>query len=234
MTDIEIKNAIDNEELIIKNFDDKLLKPIAYSARLGKKALIGGHENEINLEEKGFITLKAGDFILFNTEEKFTLNNDIAGRIGIRSYYARKGLILLAGMHIDPSWDGYLIIGGYNASPGDITLDYKSDIIAIEFHKLNQPPKKQAKNNPEQTDGRLPIIDKEFIRRMETESLSSLSLEVRNLVRSMDKMDDEVKDLSSSVKSLNENIKEVNKNVTNKLMLGFGFISILAIFLQIS
>jgi len=29
----------------------------------------------------------------------------------MKSYYVRKGIVLLAGLQIDPGWDGYLVLG---------------------------------------------------------------------------------------------------------------------------
>lgn len=88
--------------------------------------------------------------MLFNTEENFKLSDKIVGHIGMRLYYVRKGLILLAGMRIDPEWDEHLVVGVYNASPREIVLDYLSHLIVIEFHQLTKAPSITAKKNAEQ------------------------------------------------------------------------------------
>lgn len=78
MTDNDIQQALKNKTLEITNMSDDSFKSLAYIARLGKRALIGGQEKEINLNNDNSITLNAGDFVLFNTEESFKLSNKIA------------------------------------------------------------------------------------------------------------------------------------------------------------
>ena len=221
MTDKEIREAIKTDKLKINNISESSFKPIAYVARLGKRALIGGKDKEIDLTKEGSVTLKAGDFFMFTTEESFSLSEKLSAHIGIRSYYARKGLILLAGMHIDPLWEGHLVLGGYNASPTDIVLDYLSDIVVIEFHQLNVAPTITAKNSAEQREGKLPAIDKDFIRHMETQSLSALGRDVRDLTRSVSRIDDDLKNLT----------KQIEKMPTY-FMVGTGLLSMLIIILE--
>lgn len=211
MTDNDIRQALKKKTLEITNLSEDSFKSLVYVSRLGKRALIGGQNKEINLDNDSAITLKAGDFVLFNTEESFKLSNKIAGHIGITSYYARKGLVLLAGMHIDPEWDGHLVLGAYNASPREIVLDYLSPLIVIEFHQLAQAPAITAKRNVEQRKGLLPKIDKDFLRTLETQSLSELSTEIRAL--------------TISVSSLNKDM-QIFKWV---LSVGFAFISIVVV-----
>ncbi len=216
MIDKDIQRAIAEERLEIINVDNDSFKSLSYIARLGKRALIGGQAAEIDVANQGSITLKAGDFVLFNTAENFKLCDTIAGHIGMTSYYARKGLILLAGMHIHPGWEEHLILGAYNASPRDIVLDYLTGMITIEFHQLTQAPRISAGKNPEQQKGLLPKMDKDFLRALETQSLSEVSQELRQLARS-------VSNLEMSVSNLEKNMGWVQWTMG----IGFVFISIL-------
>lgn len=245
MTHLDIEQALQEKALVISNFDKHYLKPIAYTARIGNRVLVGGQEQEVDLSSVGTITIKAGDFMMFNTIECFTLSGKITGRIGMRSHWARKGLILLAGMHIDPLWDGHLILGAYNASPNDISIDYMVDILAIEFHQLNVAPTLTAKNNPDQKAGRIPSIDKEFIRRMETQSLSELGRDVRHLTQSVARIEEEIIIMVQSIKDINEGLNnrmdKQNEDFNNRmdkqfnkfmvvLAIGIAFLSTFAIF----
>lgn len=227
MTNQEIQQSIIDKKLIIDNISNDCFKPIAYVARLGSRVLTGGSDKEINLKADGSITLKAGDFIMFTTHEKFTLTDKIAGHIGMRSYWARKGLVLLAGMHIDPLWEGNLVLGAYNASPTNITLDYLSDIIVIEFHQLTVAPTITAKNNAAQKEGRIPDFDKDFIRHMETQSLSELGREVRNLTRSIGRVDDDINKLGQQISQTNKNIDKLSSKFLTFMGLGIAFLGIM-------
>ena len=185
MVDSDIKQAVKDGDISITPCSEDNFKPLSYVARLGKRALIGGHELELDTETRGAVVLQAGGFVLFNTLEKFKLNNIIAGHLGIRTSLARKGFVLLAGIHIDPGWEGYLVLGGYNASPRKLVLDYEQDIVAIEFHRLTTAPKLQPVSSREQLQGKLPRLDKDYLREMETQSLSDLGEEVRRLSQSI-------------------------------------------------
>jgi dCTP deaminase len=181
LSDIEIRDAIKKKKIIIDPFIDASLQPASYDLRIGKRALVSGMENEIDLENKRSFTLKAGDFALMTTLEKITLSNDTVAHIGMKSYYIRKGLILLAGLQIDPGWDGYLVLGMYNASPRNITLDYQSTICTVDFFRLSAPAKQCFMTGDEQKMGLLPKVDKDYLRTLETQTLSDMSESVRQL-----------------------------------------------------
>jgi len=181
MTDFEIKEAIDREDLIINNFSEDCLEPASYDMRLGERALISHREDEINVERENSITILAGEFALLTTHESVKLSKIIAGHIGLRSYFARKGLVLLAGIQIDPTFEGILVLGAYNASSRKITIDYLDKICTIEFHRLARPVEKPHKGIEEQKKRRIPQADKDYLRSLEVESLSELSENVRRL-----------------------------------------------------
>ena len=185
LTDGEIKKAMEKEELVIENFSEDCLEPASYDMRLGKKALVSGKDAEINIERTGSITIGAAEFALFTTYEKVKLSNVIVGHIGLRSYFARKGLVLLAGIQVDPTFEGILVLGAYNASSRRITLDYLDRFCTVEFHRLNQPVKKAYHGIEEQRLGRVPQADKDYLRTMEVESLSDLSESVRRLTENV-------------------------------------------------
>ena len=136
-----------------------------------------------NLSSKSYgeVTINSGDFALLTTFEKIKLSNIIAGSIGLRSYYARKGLILLAGPQIDPGFEGVLVLGVYNASPRKITLCYLDKLCTIGFHKLGKTTEKLHPGIEEQKHGRIPNIDKDYLRMLETRSFSELSKSVDQL-----------------------------------------------------
>ena len=181
LSDVEIRRAMKEKKLLIDPFFDTSLQPASYDLRVGKRALVSGMESEIDLENKRSFTLKAGDFALMTTLEKIKLSNDIVGHIGMKSYYIRKGLILLAGLQIDPGWDGYLVLGMYNASPRNITLDYQSTICTVDFFRLSVPAEHCFITGDEQKVGLIPKIDKDYLRTLETQTLSDMSESVRQL-----------------------------------------------------
>lgn len=113
--------------------------------------------------------------------EKITLSNDIAAHPGMKSYYVRKGIILLAGLQVDPGWDGYLVLGLYNASPRGITIDYGSSIFTVDFYGLATPASASFETGDEQMAGEIPKVDKDYLRTLETQTLSEMPESVRML-----------------------------------------------------
>ncbi|MGD0072665.1 MAG: dCTP deaminase [Candidatus Bathyarchaeia archaeon] len=179
LSDAQIREAIKNGKLSIDPFMEPSLQPASYDLRVGKRALVSGMESEIDLEVKRSFTLKAGDFALMTTLEKIKLSSDIVAQIGMKSYYIRKGLILLAGLQIDPGWNGYLVLGMYNASPRNITLDFQSQICTVDFFELSVPSSKCFMTGDEQQLGLIPKVDKDYLRTLETLTLSDMSESVR-------------------------------------------------------
>jgi deoxycytidine triphosphate deaminase len=101
MTDGEIPAAVDHGELGISEFADHCLQPASYDLRIGSPSLRSGDSAEIDVERERSVVINAGQFALINTYESVKLAADIAGHIGVRSYYTRKGMILLAWLQID-------------------------------------------------------------------------------------------------------------------------------------
>lgn len=139
MTDDMIRSAVQEGNLQIHDFDDSCLHPATYDARLGEEAITSSFREKINPSNKGLFTIPAGDFALVTTHENFKLSANVAGHIGLRSHYSKKGLSLLSGPQIDPGFNGVLVVGLSNLSPRDITIPYKERFCTLEFYKLAQP-----------------------------------------------------------------------------------------------
>lgn len=188
MTDTQIKEAMKAGDLEIEHFHEASLQGSSYDARIGKRALLGGQDAEMNVAQKGSVTIRPGEFVLIVTREKFKLGPTITGHLGIRSYYSRKGLVVLAGLQIDPGFEGHLVIGGYNAAPRRLTLDYESPFLTVELHRLAQPVETEFLSGEEQKQGLIPRADKDYLRTLETQSLSDVAGELSNLAKNVGAM----------------------------------------------
>jgi len=174
------------------------------------KARVQAEEvKEINIEKEESISIPGGAFALVNTLERIKLSQTHAGHIGMRSYYVRKGLALLSGLQIDPGWDAPLVLGLANLSPRTITLDYGDELCTIEIHRLNRETEKKYDGvyMAEQREGRIPTSDKDYLRTIETMSVTDLT---RALV-----------DLSSSIEATGKWVRG--------FWIGFGILIVLAV-----
>jgi len=199
MTDAEINEAIAKGELEIVEFSLNSLQPASYDMRLGARALATNREEEVNIEKEGSLVIKAGDFALLTTHEKIRLSRTIAGHIGVRSYFTRKGLVLLAGLQIDPGFEGVLVLGVYNASPRNLVLDHLTPFCTVEFHRLSRPAEQVYRSGEEQRLGRIPAADKDYLRTLETQTLSDMSSAVRGLSVNVQELTQSMKKLAKVI-----------------------------------
>jgi dCTP deaminase len=181
MTDGEVKDLMAKGSLVIGQYKESMQGPCSYDARMGKQALVSKNDKLLDISDEQSLKLDAGDFALVMTEESFTMPLDVGAQIGMKSALAREGLILLAGMHIEPGFKGHLRLGLYNCSGRPITIDYLDPVCAIEFRKLAKSVKNPPPEYPELVEGRIPKSDKAFFREMETTSLSDMAKELRTL-----------------------------------------------------
>jgi len=197
MSDKEIEAAVASGELVIGGFHPSSLEPCSYDAHLGDHALLSNRDDLVNVAASNSIVLEPGDFALVITQERFELSRSIAGHIGMKSALARQGLVLLAGMQIDPTFRGHLRLGFYNAAPRRVTIDYRDEICMIEFHRLSEPVRKEMPSFPELLEGRIPAADRAFLRQLETTSLSDLSRNIGRLTEDVTALTKEVRSLTT-------------------------------------
>jgi len=189
LVDKEIKEAMTNKEIEIVNFSQEQLQPASYDMRLGERAIVSkavsldefkksvSESEEINVKTKGRLTIPAGAFVLFTTFEKIRLSSKYAGHIGMRSYYSRKGLNILSGLQIDPGFFGVLVLGAVNLSPRSIEIPFAEPICTIEIHRLNVEAEEAYRGTvmDAQKEGRIPSSDRDYLRTIETMSISDLT-----------------------------------------------------------
>lgn len=193
MTDTEIREALDSEAIEIEPLFDENLQPASYDLRMGDRAIVTKRLDverlrerladdedavpEINVEaERGF-TLPAGSFALVVTKERVRLSQQYAGHLGLRSYFARKGLLLLAGLQVDPGFNGHLVLGLANLSPRSVYVPHEESIATLEIHKMARPASVgyAGMYAGQQTTGAIPRQDSDYLRTIETLSVSDLT-----------------------------------------------------------
>ena len=133
-----IRSAIAERILVIRDFSEDCLEPASYNFRLGNEAITSTQREKVDPSQKGLLTIPAGDFALVKTMELVDLSPRVAGHIGLRSHYAKRGLDMLAGPQIDPGFKGYLVVGLTNLSPRDITMAYGEQFCTVEFYQFPQ------------------------------------------------------------------------------------------------
>ena len=190
----QINRAIEEDLLTISDFSEDCLQPASYNFRLGNEGITSSRREKEDPSRKGLFSIPAGDFALVKTFEHVKLSPSVAGHIGLRSHYSKKGLDILAGPQIDPGFDGYLVLGLTNLSPRDITIPYKEEFCTVEFYRFSEPVSKPYVGEYQGQPGIMPR-DLEIL-------VDSQGMTFGEVIRSLGSLSASVSDLSRWVKFL--------------------------------
>ena len=204
LADFEIKALLDDAEsgLVIQPFDSENLQGASYDLKVGKRVLVSGQDREVNISEIGSVALMPGDFAVVVSNECFEIPQNIVINIGSKTYLTKKGIILQAGMQIDPGFKGHLILGIYNSSPRKYVIEYLGDICSIQFFKLQENAKKIFQESPDYIRGEIPRETKDYLYSLETKGLTALGEDVRALTRNVSNMTDKFSEIGTQVGKL--------------------------------
>jgi dCTP deaminase len=138
----QIEEAYRAGDILINPFDVKQIQAASYDLRLGHQAITTTTKELIDMPKKGYVLLQPGDFGIVLSLEEVRLGPQYAARFGLRSKFARAGIIASTGPQIDPGYHGRLIVGVSNLSPRALSLPYGEDFLTVEFHRLEEPTTK--------------------------------------------------------------------------------------------
>ncbi|MBI4728678.1 MAG: dCTP deaminase [Acidobacteria bacterium] len=139
LTDEQIRQAIGEGLLRIEPFDEGVLQPASYDLRVGEHAYASSGRELLNLADRGLIVLEPGEFAIVETRERVHLSARTAAQIGLRSEFARRGLLMLSGPQIDPGFEGILVVRVINLAPHAISLPYQAPFLTTQFFELSEP-----------------------------------------------------------------------------------------------
>jgi dCTP deaminase len=136
LVDGEIKKAVNNGEIGISDFSEQCLQPASYDLRVGEEGFTLSAGRVISIQNEGVLEIQPGDFALVLTHEKLRLPTNTVGRLGLRSVYARMGLLATVGPQVDPGFEGKVVIGIVNFSSQTIKLHYLTPFCTLELQRL--------------------------------------------------------------------------------------------------
>lgn len=143
LVDRDIKDNVKNGVLIISDFADECVQPATYDLRVGKHIYVptGDPNKPIDISSNGGIyKLPAYGTAVLTTHENLNIPNTMAGRIGLKSGLARKGIFASVGPQIDPGYKGKLLISVFNLTAASHIFSYLETFLTIEFHTLEEAP----------------------------------------------------------------------------------------------
>lgn len=198
LTDSQIIEAYKKGDIVIDPFDENQVQAATYDLRVGAQGATTSTKKIVNLKETGYLSLQPGDFGVVTCLEIVRLGPQYAARFGLRSKYARKGLIATTGPQIDPGYFGRLIIGITNLTPKPVSLPYKDDLLSVEFHRLEQASTKPY-CGPYQGKMELGAEEIEFITETEGMALSEMLTTLRSLTQNVGALTTQIKTLEWSI-----------------------------------
>ncbi len=197
----DLSVAVLNKGIEIIPFEEKQMQPATYDLRVGKWGATTSKKAKVDIEKTGYILLEPGDFGVVEVFEELRLSNSYAARFGLRSKYARKGLIATTGTQIDPGYYGILVVGITNLTPKAISLPYKDDFVTVEFHKLESPAT-NAYAGPYQNKMGIGAEEIEAIVENDGMALSEVLTTLRSLSSNVGEMSKDVSTLTSNLSTL--------------------------------
>ena len=194
----QIIAACQKGDILISPFDEEQTEAATYDLRVGEKGATTSTKKLVNIKESGFLLLQPGDFGVLTVLEELRLGPQYAARFGLRSKYARKGLIATTGPQIDPGYHGRLIVGITNLTPKRVSLPFKDDFVSVEFHRLEEPTTKPY-DGPYQDKLDLGPEDIEAIIESEGMALSEMLTTLRSLSANVGMLTKEVRILEYAI-----------------------------------
>ena len=137
LANTKLKQALSNGEIQITP-EPQHVKPASIDLTVGGEAFVASGDEVLKLAEGKLLALPPGEMALIVTREELKLSSKVVGHFGLRSFFARKGLALLAGPQIDPGFEGTLHVVLCNLSSKEIALSYGEPFCSVEFHELSE------------------------------------------------------------------------------------------------
>ncbi len=175
-----ITEAVQRGDLRIDPFDASLAQPASYDLRLHEKVLASplgpgtDARGQMHLltEDAPAYNIQSGQMLAVMSLEHISIPLDLMCRFGIRSDFARRGLIAFGGLQLDPGWRGRLILYLLNVGPEPVRLHRHEPFFSIEFHRLEEAT--EAYSGPHQDQDDYSPEEVEYILSARTTSLAEI------------------------------------------------------------
>jgi dCTP deaminase len=136
LSDNDIEQALQNNELLIEPFIQKNLTPNGYDLSI-EEVFIRKTNQSI---KEGIAVIPPLTWFAISTKECIKMGPQITSQLWIRSSYARKGVLASFGK-VDAGFHGTLTFGCFNASDTALEIPIGDRFCQIVFEHLEHTPK---------------------------------------------------------------------------------------------
>ena len=135
LSDSDIKNSIENNDLSIEPYNEKNLTPNGYDLSI-EEIYIRKTDKHI---KEGMATIPPLTWFAISTKEFVKMGPQITSQLWIRSSYARKGVMASFGK-VDAGFHGTLTISCFNSNDEPLELPIGDRFCQIVFENLSSKP----------------------------------------------------------------------------------------------
>ncbi len=136
LSDSQIKDLMDEGELVIKEFKEDNLTPNGYDLTIEEVVV-----EERKPQSKGNAVVPEDTWFAASTKEYVVFPSNIAGELWIRTTWARQGVISSFGM-IDAGFEGTLTLSAFN-SYQEVEIPIGDTFAQLVFHLLSEESEKK-------------------------------------------------------------------------------------------
>jgi deoxycytidine triphosphate deaminase/cell division protein FtsB len=132
----EIVKFRERSLLISEGFEEKNLRPAAYTLRIGKEYVdSNGRRDRLDDNGQSYFMMEPNSIVYVSTFEKLDLPCYVAARFNLRVKWVYRGILLGTGPQVEPGYRGYLSCPLYNLTDRRIKIEYKQDFATIDFER---------------------------------------------------------------------------------------------------
>ena len=135
LSDIDIKNSIENNELGIEPFIEKNLTPNGYDLSIDEVFI---RKTDEHIKE-GIAKIPAQTWFAISTKEFVKMGSKVTSQLWIRSSYARKGVMVSFGK-VDAGFHGTLTISCFNSNDEVLEIPIGDRFCQIVFENMQSVP----------------------------------------------------------------------------------------------
>jgi dCTP deaminase len=212
LVDRLITERVQNGDLEITNFDADCVQPASYDLRLGNLVYSPSHPDEPRdlAVNGGAYRLPPYGTAVVTTLEDLRLPNSLIGRIGLKSGYARTGLVASTGPQIDPGFEGKLFVSLFNLTAAPHVLRYRDTFLTIEFHTLEELPS-HGYRGPYQKKYTIGPEVMETLVRLEGLTLSQMQSQFTELAKHVERWSDLAGKFDEFLSVMNQNTNAIKE-----------------------
>ena len=135
LSDLDIKNSLDKNDLTIEPFENKNLTPNGYDLSIDEIFIKKTNERVRN----GIAKIPPMTWFAISTKEFIKMGPQLASQLWIRSSYARKGIMASFGK-VDAGFHGTLTVSCFNSNDEPLQIPIGDKFCQIVFENLASIP----------------------------------------------------------------------------------------------